>query len=38
VSVGAEAEAALKIVKATAWLLPDEASTRSLLVGFEGAR
>jgi hypothetical protein len=35
--VGAEAEASLKVVKATAWLLPDEASTRSLLVGFEGA-
>ena len=35
---GVEAEASLKVVKATAWLLPDEASTRSLLVGFEGAR
>jgi hypothetical protein len=35
--VGAEAEASLKVAKATAWLLPDEASTRSLLVGFEGA-
>jgi hypothetical protein len=33
-----EAEAAVKVVKATAWLLPDEASTHSLVVGFEGAR
>jgi hypothetical protein len=35
---GVEGEAGLKVAKATAWLLPDEASTRSLVVGFEGAR
>jgi hypothetical protein len=36
--VGAEAEASLKVAKATAWLLPDEASTRSLLLDFDAAR